>query len=114
LFPFVGGLDIEKVTEVLECCRGAGTAIDEKHSSREEFQVLRLQQAALNGWNTQVTLYKCDRETLQHSTYINDNVIDFWMCWVTRKESKSKCCVHIFTTHFYTTLVNEDGGGVSS
>jgi hypothetical protein len=64
MFPFVGGVEIENATEVLECCRGAGAALDEKHSPREEIQVLQLQQAASNGWNIQVTLYKCDRETL--------------------------------------------------
>jgi hypothetical protein len=40
LFPFVGKVEIEEATEVLDCCRGAGTALDEKHSSREEIQVL--------------------------------------------------------------------------
>ncbi len=64
MFPFVGGLEIEKATKVLESCRGEGTALDEKYSSREEIEVLRLQQAASNGRNTQVTLYKCDGESL--------------------------------------------------
>ena len=64
VFPFVGGFEIEKATQALDFCRGTGTALDEKHSSREELQVLRLQQAASNGWNTKVTLYKRDRETL--------------------------------------------------
>jgi Ulp1 family protease len=35
------------------------------------------------------------------------------MCWITRKESKVKSCVHIFSTHFYTTLLNEGVAGVS-
>ncbi len=112
-YPFVGGFEIEKATKVLCLCRGTGKALDEKHSSREEIQLLQLHQAASNGQNTQVTLYKCDRETLRHGTYINDNLIDFWMCWSTRKESKFKSCVHIFSTHAYSTLVNDGVGGVS-
>jgi hypothetical protein len=112
-YPFVGGFDIEKATKVLDLCVGTGTPLDEKHCLREEIQLLRLQQVASNGRNNRVTMYKCDRETLWHGSYINDNVIDFWMCWITRKESKSKSCVHIFTTHFYTTLLNEGVAGVS-
>ena len=99
-YPFVGGFDIEKATKVLDLCVGTGTPLDEKHCLREEIQLLRLQQVASNGRNNRVTMYKCDRETLRHGSYINDNVIDFWMCWITRKESKSKSCVHIFSTHF--------------
>jgi hypothetical protein len=77
-YPFVGGFEIEKATKVLDLCRGAGTALDGKHSSREEIQLC-----------------------------------DFWMCWITRKESTSKSCVHIFSTHFYSTLMNDGVGGVS-
>jgi hypothetical protein len=112
-YPFVGGFDIEKATKVLDLCVGTGTPLDEKHCLREEIQLLRLQQVASNGRNNRVTMYKCDRETLWHGSYINDNVIDFWMCWITRKKSKSKSCVHIFTTHFYTTLLNEGIASVS-
>jgi Ulp1 family protease len=74
---------------------------------------LWLQQGASIGRNIQVTLYKSDRETLEYGMYINDNLIDFWMWWITRNESKSKSCVHIFSTHFYSTLVNDGVGGVS-
>jgi hypothetical protein len=74
MFPFVGGFEIEKATKFLDLCRGTGTALDEKHSSREEIQVLQLQQAASNGWNTQITLYKHDRETLQHGPYIHTEI----------------------------------------
>jgi hypothetical protein len=112
-YPFLGGFEIEKATKVLDLCMGTGTALDEKHSSRGKIQLLQLQQVASNGRNIQVTLYKCDRETLCHGTFINDNVIDFWMCWITRKESKSKSCLHIFSTHFYTTLVDDGVVGVS-
>jgi hypothetical protein len=66
-YPFVGGFEIEKATKVLDLCEGTGTALDDKHSLREEIQLFRLQQVASNGRNTQVTLYKCDRETLKES-----------------------------------------------
>ncbi len=54
-YQFVGGYQIEKATKVLDLCMGTGTALDEKHSSREEIQLLQLQQVASNGRNTQVT-----------------------------------------------------------
>jgi hypothetical protein len=58
LFLFVGGAGIEKATKQLNMCRGTGISLDKKHSEREEIQVLRLQQAASNGQNTHITLYK--------------------------------------------------------
>jgi hypothetical protein len=39
-YPFVGGYDIENAIKALGFCRGAGTALDDKHSSKEENQVL--------------------------------------------------------------------------
>jgi Ulp1 family protease len=39
-----------------------------------------------------------------HGTFVNDNIVDFWMSWITWKEIARESSVHIFTTHFYTTL----------
>ncbi len=36
--------------------------------------------------------------------FVNDNVVDFWMRWVTRKEFPTESSVHIFSSHFYTQL----------
>jgi hypothetical protein len=67
VYPFVGGHDIENSTKVLDLCKGTGTALDGKHSSRKEIQVLWLQQAASDGCNTQVTPYMKYRELLVHT-----------------------------------------------
>ncbi len=104
---------MNKATKELDLCRGTGASLDKKYSEGEEIQVLWLQQAASKGRNNHIIFYKCDREKLKPETYINDNLIDLWMCWITRKESRSKICVHIFSTHFYNTLVNEGEIGVS-
>ncbi len=56
MFPFMGGVDIEKSTKELVLCRGTDTSLDKKHSKR-------------------ITLYKCDREKLKPETYTNDNLI---------------------------------------
>jgi hypothetical protein len=49
VFPFVGGVDIEKASKELDLCWGTGTSLDKKHSEREDIQCLRLQQATSNG-----------------------------------------------------------------
>ncbi len=45
------------------------------------------------------------RHHVEPGNYINDNVVDFWMCWIQRKELPNKSLVHIFS-HFFTKLAN--------
>jgi sentrin-specific protease 7 len=44
---------------------------------------------------------------------LNDGIIDFWMHWITHKEVAHASDAHIFTTHFYTKLVEEGVEDVS-
>jgi hypothetical protein len=39
------------------------------------------------------TVLESDRVSLKPSTYISENLIDFWMSWIARKESKSMSSV---------------------
>ncbi len=77
VYLFVGGYAIRNATNVIDLCRGTGTALYERHSSREEIQVLRLQQAASSGRNTKVAIYKRDRAVIELTAFINDCLIDF-------------------------------------
>ncbi len=36
--------------------------------------------------------------------FVNDSVVDFWMCWVTRKQLPMESSIHIFSSHFCTQL----------
>jgi Ulp1 family protease len=38
------------------------------------------------GRNQIITFSKLDRLSLNPKTYVNDNVVDFWMVWITRNE----------------------------
>jgi Ulp1 family protease len=49
---------------------------------------------------------EADIKTAEPGNFINDNVVDFWMHWIQRKEMPNDSLVHIFSTHFYTELVN--------
>jgi Ulp1 family protease len=52
-------------------------------------------------------------ESCDEGGYINDNIMDFWMKWITRNESTEGSAVHIFTSHFYTKLAEEGVQAVS-
>jgi Ulp1 family protease len=59
------------------------------------------------GRNSIVTISELDRSSLNPATYINGNVIDFWMLWLTRHISTEVCPILFFTSHFYSSLLNE-------
>jgi Ulp1 family protease len=62
------------------------------------------------GRNQIVTLTKDDFLTLKPSSYVNDNVIDFWMVWLTRNVLDADSSIIIFTSHFYSSLINDKLG----
>eukprot|EP00814_Leptocylindrus_danicus_P021932 CAMPEP_0116004258 /NCGR_PEP_ID=MMETSP0321-20121206/502_1 /TAXON_ID=163516 /ORGANISM="Leptocylindrus danicus var. danicus, Strain B650" /LENGTH=1022 /DNA_ID=CAMNT_0003472539 /DNA_START=186 /DNA_END=3255 /DNA_ORIENTATION=- len=60
-----------------------------------------------------LTIRNEDLERLEQGEFLNDTLVDFWMQWIWRKEpAESK--VHFFTSHFFTTLQENDVQGVSS
>jgi Ulp1 family protease len=84
-----------------------------KHAARDEDTLTRLQQYASRGRQHIVLVFHCDREKVNDGQYWNDNLIDLWIRWTTWKESTSQSAAHFFSTHFYTTLLNEGVEGVS-
>jgi Ulp1 family protease len=51
-----------------------------------------------------------DHQSLNPEVYVNDNVIDFWMMWVTRNVLDQVSSIVIFTSHFYSCLINNNFG----
>jgi Ulp1 family protease len=47
---------------------------------------------------------------LNPKTYVNDNVVDFWMVWITRNERDNASSILTCTSHFYDCLVNPNFG----
>jgi len=60
--------------------------------------------------NQIVMLTKDDCLTLNPSSYVNDNVIDFWMVWLTHNVLDVDSSITIFTSHFYSSLINDKLG----
>jgi Ulp1 family protease len=61
----------------------------------------------VNGRNHIVTFSQQDRDNLNPGTYVNDNIMDFWMLRVIRNELENTTNIQIFTSHFYSKLVEE-------
>jgi Ulp1 family protease len=60
-----------------------------------------------------ISLYAEDQAKIKDGQFWNDNLIDLWMRWISRKESSSQSAVNFFTAHFYSTLVRDGVDGVS-
>jgi Ulp1 family protease len=87
------------VQRVLPCCDYQASITHEEHISLELDHICR---------NDTVVLFNTlDRGTLKPGTYVNDNVIDFWLLWVTRTEPQNTSNVKTFTSHFYIKMVKE-------
>jgi hypothetical protein len=58
---------------------------------------ITLQLDHINGKNSIVTFSKLDRVTLKPGIYINSNVVDFWLLWVTKNEPHNTNNMQTFT-----------------
>jgi Ulp1 protease family, C-terminal catalytic domain len=68
--------------------------------------------AVKSGRTHNVTIQVGDYMRLEPEEYLNDSLIDFWMRWIMRKGDNSM--MHIFSTHFYTSLVDKGVDGVTN
>ena len=91
-FPFLAGEKIELASKGLHLCDPCS------HYVTDELITIQLQKTV--GRKDIVTISKNDRMTLNPSTYVNDNVIDFWMAWLTRNVSDEVSSIIIFSSHF--------------
>ena len=113
VYPFIGGECIELATAPLDLCLGHGTKLDDKHLKLGDTELRNLQKAHSTSSFHTLSFTKLDRSKLLPRTYVNDTIIDFWFRWITRKEYPHKSTVHCFTTHFYTTLLDQGCEGVT-
>ncbi len=101
-FPFLGGALVEQAAQGLNLC-----------DPMQDFvtaDLITMQLEKSVGRNSIVTILQLDRSSLNPATYINDNVIDFWMLWLTQHISTEVCPILFFTSHFYSSLLNEKLG----
>ncbi len=61
------------------------------------------------GRNHMVTILEDDLLTLNPFAYVNDNIIDFWVLWITRHYTISESKVVTFASHFYDKLRDING-----
>jgi Ulp1 family protease len=85
-------------------CHFVNSWHDENYDALSEDEVRKHHQTLSSGRNQRVTITDNDIKTLEPGMFVNDTIIDFWMCWLTRKELPKESSVYIFTTHFYTKL----------
>jgi Ulp1 family protease len=105
--PFIGGQHINEAAVDLHLC---DYPPKEKLSNAELTQI---QMAACSPRVSRVAFVEGDLEKCDEGNYINDNIVDFWMKWLTRNEPLVGSQVHMFSTHFYTKLREEGVKGVS-
>jgi hypothetical protein len=98
VYPFVGGQAIEKATKGLFLFHD---------SYCMPTVLLQLQKHACQAKKSFITIMKQDREQLFDKGWLNDNLINFWLLWVTRMESHPDSAIHTMITYFYTKLENE-------
>ena len=107
IFPFIVGKKIDTETSSFKLCHFVNSWIDRNYETLTEDEVIKIQQTncAARRKAAQVTEY--DIKTLAPGRFVNDSIIDFWMCWLVRKQIPNESSVHIFSTHFYTKLKDE-------
>eukprot|EP00546_Thalassionema_frauenfeldii_P001232 CAMPEP_0178932684 /NCGR_PEP_ID=MMETSP0786-20121207/22774_1 /TAXON_ID=186022 /ORGANISM="Thalassionema frauenfeldii, Strain CCMP 1798" /LENGTH=1112 /DNA_ID=CAMNT_0020610043 /DNA_START=136 /DNA_END=3472 /DNA_ORIENTATION=+ len=61
-----------------------------------------------------LTIRDEDFERLDYGEFLNDTLIDFWMQWIMSKENRESSRVHIFSSHFYSSLKKDGTAAVES
>jgi hypothetical protein len=77
VYPFVGGLDIEKAC--------MGLFLGEENTRFSPSRILMLQQEKLAPRSHFITMHQSDFAWLNPNQYLNDAVVDFWFLWISRK-----------------------------
>eukprot|EP00985_Skeletonema_marinoi_P016788 scaffold9065_cov239-Skeletonema_marinoi.AAC.1 len=61
-----------------------------------------------------ITIREDDIERLAPGEFLNDTLVDFWMKWISGAPNNPDSDVHIFTSHFMSTLWSDGAKAVSS
>jgi Ulp1 family protease len=101
-YPFLGGDKVELAAKRLALCDPMTLF------KTEDLITVQLEKSV--GRNQIITFSKLDRLSLNPKTYVNDNVVDFWMVWITRNERDNASSILTCTSHFYDCLVNPNFG----
>jgi hypothetical protein len=95
VYPFVGGLDIEKVC--------MGLFLGEENTRFSPSHILMLQQEKVAPRSHFITMHQSDFARLNPNQYLNDAVVDFWFLWISRKEANEEPHIMFFNTQLYST-----------
>ena len=102
VFPFLGGDRVELAAKRLRLCDPMPNFVTA--------DLITMQLEKTVGRTDLITMTDFDRQTLNPGVYVNDNVIDFWMMWLTRNVSDQGSAILIFTSHFYSCLISNNFG----
>jgi hypothetical protein len=99
IYPFLGAHRVELAAKALSLC--------DFNASYNDEQLISLQLQSSVGRNQIITFYDFDRNSLNKGTYVNDNVIDFWMLWISRNIPSTMSNILILSTHFYSEMLSQ-------
>jgi Ulp1 family protease len=106
VYPFLGVDRVELAAKELSLC--------DFNSFYNIDQLITLQLDASVGRNQIITFFDWERNSLNECNYVNDNIIDFWMLWISMNIHSSMTSIIILSTHFYTELLNQGVEAVSN
>ena len=94
--------EVEETNEVKKCSLGRQTRRDTRIQEKDflcEFPP---------GESPSVAVTYQDYKTLEHNTWLNDIIIDFFLAWLYKKvlPEEDRARVHMFTTMFYRYLLH--------
>jgi Ulp1 family protease len=105
VYPFVYDAESKKAAMQLSLC-------DYLFSVNKDYVKLQCEKAV--GCNHIVTITRCDWNSLQSQSFVNDAIIEFWMLWIGRHMSMVDSDILILSTHFYSQLHGPGGVQVVS
>jgi Ulp1 family protease len=82
VYPFVAGLNIENASK--------GLHLGEENEKFSLSHILQLQQEKVAPRSHFVTMHQTDFNRLNPAQYLNDSVVDFWLQWITRKDTNEE------------------------
>jgi len=106
VYPFLGADRVELAAKELSLC--------DFNSFYNIDRLITLQLDASVGRNQIITFFDRDCNSLNECNYVNDNIIDFWMLWMSRNIHSSMTSIFILSTNFYTELLHQGVEAVSN
>jgi Ulp1 family protease len=87
VFPFILGRKNNTATSLLKQCHFVNSWVDENYEALSEDEVVKHQRTLCSGQNQMVSITDYDIKTLEPGKFVNDTIIDFWICWLTQLTS---------------------------